>query len=38
MSYPFDDKENEFNKITREQLDSMSVAELLELLESINGL
>lgn len=36
MSYPFDDKENEFNKITREQLDSMSVAELLELLESIN--
>lgn len=37
MSYPFDDKENEFNKITREQLDSMSVAELLELLESING-
>lgn len=37
MSYPFDDKENEFNKITREQLDSISVAELLELLESING-
>ena len=36
MSYPFDDNENEFNKITREQLDSMSVAELLELLESIN--
>lgn len=36
VSYPFDDNENEFNKITREQLDSMSVAELLELLESIN--
>ena len=36
MSYPFDDKENEFNKITREQLDSMSVGELLELLEIIN--
>lgn len=36
MSYPFDDKENEFNKITREQLDSMSVAELLKLLERIN--
>lgn len=36
MSYPFDDKENEFNKITREQLDAMSVAELLELLERIN--
>lgn len=36
MSYPFDDKENEFNKITREQLDSMSVAKLLELLERIN--
>lgn len=36
MSYPFDNKENEFNKITREKLDSMSVAELLKLLESIN--
>lgn len=34
MSYP--SNKNGFNKITREKLDSMSAAELLELLESIN--
>ena len=34
MSYS--SNQNEFNNITREKLDSMSVAELLELLESIN--
>lgn len=34
MSYP--SNKNEFNNITREKLDSMSAAELLELLESIN--
>lgn len=34
MSYP--SKKSEFNNFTREKLDSMSTAELLELLESIN--
>ena len=36
MSYPSNDKSSGFNNMTREQLDSMSVAELLELLENIN--
>ena len=35
MSYP-SNRGNEFNNITQEKLDSMSTAELLELLESIN--
>lgn len=35
MSYP-SNRDNEFNNITQEKLDSMSTAELLELLESIN--
>lgn len=36
MSYPSNNKENEFNNITPEELDSMSTAELLELLENLN--
>ena len=36
MSYPSNEKPSGFNNMTREQLDSMSVAELLELLENIN--
>ena len=36
MSYPSNNKENGFNNITPEKLDSMSTAELLDLLENIN--
>ncbi len=36
MSYPSNNKENGFNNITLEKLDSMSTTELLELLENLN--
>ncbi len=36
MSYPSSNKKIEFNNIALEKLDSMSTAELLDLLENLN--